>query len=155
VVVIAADGRQSVLRASAGIATTEWRYEQSALALSFAHSAPHNGMSIEFHKPTGPFTTVPLPGNRSSLVWLVKPEDVEPIKALSQDDLAARLQLEMHGVLGLVSEVSSPAVIPMGGLTPRKFAANRLMLVGEAAHVVPPYWRARPEHEPARCRLCG
>lgn len=137
-VVIAADGRQSVLRASAGIATTEWRYEQSALAMSFAHSTPHNGISIEFHKPTGPFTTVPLHGNRSSLVWLVKPEDVDPIKALSQDDLAARLQLEMHGTLGLVTDVSSPAVIPMGGLTPRKFAANRLMLVGEAAHVVPP-----------------
>jgi 2-octaprenyl-6-methoxyphenol hydroxylase len=137
-VAIAADGRHSVLRAGAGIATTEWRYDQSALALSFSHSTPHHGVSIEFHKNTGPFTTVPLPGNRSSLVWLVKPQDVEGILALSADDLAARLQLEMHGELGLVSDVSTPAVIPMQGLTARKFAANRLMLVGEPAHVVPP-----------------
>ena len=137
-VAIAADGRHSVLRAGAGIATTEWRYEQSALAMSFAHSTPHRGVSIEFHKPTGPFTTVPLPGNRSSLVWLVKPHDVDSILALSPDDLAARLQLEMHGELGLVSDVSTPAVIPMQGLTARKFAASRLMLVGEPAHVVPP-----------------
>ena len=137
-VAIAADGRHSVMRAGAGIATTEWRYEQSALALSFSHSTPHRGVSIEFHKPTGPFTTVPLPGNRSSLVWLVKPQDVDGILALSPDDLAARLQLEMHGELGLVTDVSTPAVIPMQGLTARKFAANRLMLVGEPAHVVPP-----------------
>lgn len=137
-VAIAADGRQSVLRAGAGIATTEWRYDQSALALSFAHSTPHRGVSIEFHKPTGPFTTVPLPGNRSSLVWLVKPGDVDAIMALTPDDLASRLQLEMHGELGLVTDVSTPAVIPMQGLTARKFATNRLMLVGEPAHVVPP-----------------
>ncbi len=137
-VAVAADGRHSVLRAGAGIATTEWRYDQSALALSFSHSTPHHGVSIEFHKYTGPFTTVPLPGNRSSLVWLVKPQDVDGILALSPDDLAARLQLEMHGELGLVTDVSTPAVIPMQGLTARKFAANRLMLVGEPAHVVPP-----------------
>jgi 2-octaprenyl-6-methoxyphenol hydroxylase len=63
---------------------------------------------------------------------------VDGILALSPDDLAARLQLEMHGELGLVTDVSTPAVIPMQGLTARKFAANRLMLVGEPAHVVPP-----------------
>jgi len=137
-VAIAADGRHSVMRAGAGITTAEWRYEQSALAMSFAHSTPHRGVSIEFHKPTGPFTTVPLPDNRSSLVWLVKPQDVDGILELSPDDLAARLQLEMHGELGLITDVSTPAVIPMQGLTARKFAASRLLLVGEPAHVVPP-----------------
>lgn len=137
-VAIAADGRQSVLRAGAGITTTEWHYKQSALALSFSHSTPHRGVSIEFHKSSGPFTTVPLPGDRSSLVWLVRPQDVDGILALGPDDLAARLQLEMHGELGLITDVSTPAVIPMQGLTARTFAAGRLMLVGEAAHVVPP-----------------
>lgn len=137
-VVVAADGRQSVLRRDAGISVNEWRYEQTALALSFSHSSPHHGMSVEYHKTSGPFTTVPLPGKRSSLVWMVRPDEVEPICEQSTDQLAARLQLEMHGDLGLVEEVTTPATIPMTGMAARKFAANRVLLVGEAAHVVPP-----------------
>ncbi|MEM9473279.1 MAG: FAD-dependent monooxygenase [Pseudomonadota bacterium] len=137
-VVVAADGRQSVLRRDAGIAVNEWRYDQTALALSFSHSSPHHDMSVEYHKISGPFTTVPLPGTRSSLGWLVRPEEVDAICALTQDHLAARLQLEMHGDLGLVEDVTTPAAIPMAGMMARKFAANRILLVGEAAHVVPP-----------------
>lgn len=137
-VVVAADGRQSVLRRDAGIPVNEWRYDQTALALSFSHSSSHHGMSVEYHKTSGPFTTVPLPGKRSSLVWMVRPEEVASIRALSEDQLAARLQLEMHGDLGLVEDVTSPVAIPMTGMAARKFAANRVMLVGEAAHVVPP-----------------
>ncbi len=137
-VVIAADGRQSVLRRDAGISVNQWRYDQTALALSFSHSSPHHGMSIEYHKTSGPFTTVPLPGKRSSLVWMVRPDEVEAICALSPDQLAARLQLEMHGDLGLIDDVTTPVAIPMSGMAARKFAANRVLLVGEAAHVVPP-----------------
>jgi 2-octaprenyl-6-methoxyphenol hydroxylase len=137
-VVVAADGRQSVLRRDAGIPVNEWRYEQTALALSFSHSSAHHGMSVEYHKTSGPFTTVPLPGKRSSLVWMVRPDEVDPICALSADHLAARLQLEMHGDLGLVEDVTTPVAIPMSGMAARKFAANRVLLVGEAAHVVPP-----------------
>ncbi|MGI9511965.1 MAG: FAD-dependent monooxygenase [Anderseniella sp.] len=137
-VVVAADGRQSVLRRDAGISVNEWRYEQTALALSFSHTSAHHGMSVEYHKKAGPFTTVPLPGKRSSLVWMVRPEEVGPICALTEDQLAARLQLEMHGDLGLVEDVATPVTIPMAGMAARKFAANRILLVGEAAHVVPP-----------------
>ena len=137
-VVVAADGRQSVLRRDAGIPVNEWRYEQTALALSFSHSSDHRGMSVEYHKTSGPFTTVPLPGKRSSLVWMVRPQEVDAICALSADQLAARLQLEMHGDLGLVEDATTPATIPMSGMAARKFAANRVLLVGEAAHVVPP-----------------
>ncbi len=137
-VVVAADGRQSVLRRDAGIAINDWRYDQTALALSFSHSSPHHGMSVEYHKASGPFTTVPLPGKRSSLVWMVRPEEVDAICMLTADQLAARLQLEMHGDLGLVDDVTTPAAIPMTGMAARKFAANRVLLVGEAAHVVPP-----------------
>ncbi len=137
-VLVAADGRQSVLRRDAGIATSEWTYDQVALALSFAHSGPHNDMSIEYHKASGPFTTVPLPGRRSSLVWMVKAQDAAAICALSEEDLAVRLQLEMHGDLGLVTDVTAPVQVPMAGMSARKFASGRVLLVGEAAHVVPP-----------------
>jgi len=137
-VIIAADGRQSVLRRDAGISVKEWRYDQTALALSFSHSSAHRGMSIEYHKTSGPFTTVPLPGKRSSLVWMVRPNEVDAICALSGDQLATRLQLEMHGDLGLVEDTTTPVAIPMSGMVARSFAANRVLLVGEAAHVVPP-----------------
>ncbi len=136
--VIGADGRQSTLRRDAGIATSEWQYDQVALALSFCHSSSHHNTSVEYHKSSGPFTTVPLPGNSSSLVWMVTPDEAEDIKSLPMDQLATRLQLEMHGDLGLVETVTTPVAIPMTGLTARKFAANRVFLVGEAAHVVPP-----------------
>ena len=137
-VVIGADGRQSTLRRDAGIATSEWSYDQVALAMSFTHTSSHHCISSEYHKTSGPFTTVPLPGNASSLVWMVKPHEADEISNLSDDQLASRLQLEMHGDLGLVQTVTRPMTIPMRGLTARKFAANRVLLVGEAAHVVPP-----------------
>ncbi len=137
-VIIAADGRQSVLRRDAGISVREWRYDQTALALSFTHSSPHHGMSVEYHKTSGPFTTVPLPGKRSSLVWMVRPDEVDTICALAPEQLATRLQLEMHGDLGLIEDTTTPVAIPMSGMAARNFGANRVLLVGEAAHVVPP-----------------
>ena len=137
-ITVAADGRNSPVRACAGVSARTWEYPQVALAMSFAHTRAHNGTSIELHKSNGPFTTVPLPGNKSSLVWLVNPDSVDEITSLSPDHLAIRLQLEMHGELGLIESASTPVQIPMMGLTASKFAASRAMLIGEAAHVVPP-----------------
>ncbi len=71
--VVGADGRRSLCRQAAGIGVSERIYEQVALTLSFAHSRPHRDVSTEFHTPSGPFTMVPLPGNRSSLVWVLNP----------------------------------------------------------------------------------
>ena len=83
---VAADGRDSLARQAADIATSARSYPQSALVLNFAHSREHGFISTEFHTETGPFTQVPLPGNRSSLVWVVKPETAEELAAL--DDAA-------------------------------------------------------------------
>jgi len=68
--IVAADGRRSVIRAVVGIETTEWRYDQAALVVNFAHTLPHRDTSTEFHTETGPFTVVPLADQRSSLVWV-------------------------------------------------------------------------------------
>src|SRR6187549_2756820 len=73
-IVAGADGRQSLCRAAAGITTDEHRYPQTAMTLCLSHSRPHRDTSTEFHTPSGPFTLVPLPGNRSSLVWVLEPE---------------------------------------------------------------------------------
>ncbi len=72
--VAAADGRNSMAREHAGIKTSSWSYPQTAFVTIFAHQRPHEDMSTEFHTETGPCTQVPLPGNRSSLVWAVRPE---------------------------------------------------------------------------------
>ena len=137
-VAIAADGRNSVLREAAGIGTNKWSYDQSALATSFDHSGPHDGISTEYHRGAGPFTTVPMPGFRSSLVWMERPARAAELMALSDAELAAEIQIGTHGELGLVSNIGKRKLFPMQGLVARDFAKHRIVLVGEAAHVVPP-----------------
>jgi len=135
---LAADGVNSALRKAAGIATDTWSYDQTAIATSFAHSMGHGDVSTEYHKSAGPFTTVPLPGNRSSLVWMERPARAEALMAMEDKELAAEIQIETHGELGLISNLGPRKSFPMKGLTARQFARDRVLLIGEAAHVVPP-----------------
>lgn len=137
-VLLAADGRNSILREAAGIRTNTWTYDQVAVATSFRHSGPHDGISTEYHKEAGPFTTVPLPGNASALVWMERPARAAEIMGLDGKALAREIQLATHGELGLVSDVGPRRAFPMQGLVAREFAKKRTMLIGEAAHVVPP-----------------
>jgi len=136
--VIAADGAASRMRQQSGIEAFEWTYGQSAIAASFAHSAPHHDTSFELHKPDGPLTTVPLRDSRSSLVWMLDPGRAGALRDATPEDFARVLQSELHGLLGRVSEVGPRRVFPMRGLVASTFATNRTLLMGEAAHVVPP-----------------
>ncbi|WP_373503014.1 FAD-dependent monooxygenase [Aestuariivirga sp.] len=137
-VALAADGRNSILREAAQIRTNRWAYDQTALATSFDHSGAHDGISTEYHKGAGPFTTVPMPGNRSSLVWMERPARAAELMALTDTELAAEIQIGTHGELGRVSNIGPRRLFPMQGLVARDFARNRIILIGEAAHVVPP-----------------
>ncbi len=137
-VLIAADGADSPLRSSLGITTESWSFDQSALATSFAHSASHQFVSTEYHKSAGPFTTVPLPGNRSSLVWMDRPARIETLLKLSDADLATEIQLETKGNLGRISEIGPRKAFPMRGQRATTFATKRCIVIGEAAHVLPP-----------------
>ncbi len=137
-VILAADGANSAIRTAAGFKVESKKFDQSALTTSFAHSAPHDSVSTEFHKSAGPFTTVPLPGNRSSLVWMDRPKRIEQLKSLSDADLAVEIQLETKGFLGRISDVGPRVVFAMRSQHANSYAANRVMLVGEAAHQFPP-----------------
>ena len=137
-VCIAADGANSAMRKAVGISTDIWSYDQTAITTSFAHSMGHDEISTEYHKAAGPFTTVPLPENRSSLVWMERPARAEVFMAMNEKDLAAEIQIETHGELGLISNLGPRKSFPMKGLTARQFAKDRVILIGEAAHVVPP-----------------
>jgi 2-octaprenyl-6-methoxyphenol hydroxylase len=135
---IAADGARSMLREAAGIAVHNWSFDQDAMVANFDHSGPHDDTSTEWHRQGGVFTTVPLPGRHSSLVWLDKPQEIARLMALPLADLAKEIQLAGHGALGLISNVTKPRSFPMRGVSAERYGARRVFLVGEAAHVFPP-----------------
>lgn len=137
-IVIAADGRGSIIREGAGIASVQWSYDQTAMAGSFAHSIPHDDTSTEYLGAHGPLTTVPLPGQRSSLVWMDRPQRIANLMTLSEKDFAGEIQAAIHGEMGLISETGPRSAFPMRGLIASEFGGKRVMLVGEAAHSLPP-----------------
>lgn len=136
--VIAADGRNSPARAAAGIAVSRRGYPQSALVLNFRHSRGHGFVSTEFHTESGPFTQVPLPGDRSSLVWVVTPDDAKRLATLDDSELSRLIEDEMQSMLGRVEVEPGRQIFPLSASLPATIAANRTALVGEAAHVLPP-----------------
>ncbi|WP_296036698.1 UbiH/UbiF family hydroxylase [uncultured Agrobacterium sp.] len=136
--VIGADGRNSKVREAAGIGVRSWSYPQTAVVLNFSHTRPHGNISTEFHTSTGPFTQVPLPGDRSSLVWVVKPEQAAELAALPLEALSARVEERMQSMLGTVSVEEGTQTWPLSSMTARSFGKGRVALVGEAGHGFPP-----------------
>ena len=135
---IGADGRKSLARAAAGIAVDERRYPQSALTVCLSHTRPHRDISTEFHTPSGPFTLVPLPGPRSSLVCVLDPQRAEQIAALDDAALSGEIERRSHSILGKISVEQGRGLFPLTSATARRFADKRIALIGEAAHVIPP-----------------
>lgn len=136
--VVAADGRNSAAREAAGIRTRRWSYPQTAVVLSFTHEVAHENISTEFHTEEGPFTQVPLKGQRSSLVWVVNPGRADMLLALNDAALAQRIENMMQSMLGKVTIDVRPQAWPLSGMVPLSFASKRTILIGEAAHVFPP-----------------
>ena len=135
---VGADGRRSVCRAAAGIETDHHGYPQVALVCNVAHARPHRDTSTEFHTEAGPFTLVPLPGRRSSLVWVMHPHEAARLAELSDDDLSAEIERRSHSILGKTVVEPGRSLFPLAVETARRLAAPRVVLVGEAAHVIPP-----------------
>lgn len=135
---IGADGRRSLCRAAAGIDTDGRRYPQTALAFILRQSRPHRDTSTEFHTESGPFTLVPLPGLRSSLVCVVEPREAERIAALEGAALDAEIERRSHSILGKIAVEPGHGAFALSVETARRFAARRVALVGEAAHLIPP-----------------
>jgi 2-octaprenyl-6-methoxyphenol hydroxylase len=136
--VIGADGQRSLCRAAARIGTRRRAYPQTALTLNLAHARSHADTSTEFHTETGPFTLVPLPGRRSSLVCVLDPRDAAPLAAMDDVALAAEVERRAHSLLGKMTAESGRGVFPLAAETADAFARDRIALIGEAAHVVPP-----------------
>jgi 2-octaprenyl-6-methoxyphenol hydroxylase len=135
---VAADGRRSLCRTAAGIETDSRSYPQTALTFNLAHTRPHRDTSTEFHTAHGPFTLVPLPGLRASLVCVVAPDEAARIEALGGHALDAEIERRSHSILGKVKVEPGHGAFPLGIETARRFAARRIALIGEAGHVMPP-----------------
>lgn len=136
--VVAADGRNSLARDAAGIKTRRWHYPQTAVVCAFSHKVPHQNISTEFHTEDGPFTQVPLPGNRSSLVWVANPLRAKTLMELDAEQLGREIESKMQSMLGQLTVDTKQQAWPLSGLVPLKFASKRTILIGEAAHVFPP-----------------
>jgi 2-octaprenyl-6-methoxyphenol hydroxylase len=136
--VVGADGRKSICRAAAGIETERRSYPQAALTLNLNHTRPHKGVSTEFHTESGPFTLVPLPGFRSSLVCVVEPHEAERLAECDAETLSVEIERRSHSILGKITVEDGRGLFPLGVETARSFARHRIALVGEAAHTIPP-----------------
>jgi len=140
---IAADGRSSPARRAAGIVVRQVPQRQSALTALLTASAAARGISTEFHTRGGPFTLVPLRAgesapHRSSLVWLMAPEEAVRRNNLADAELARAIERQAGLHAGLDAHRGSRGLFPMLSMTARRLTAPRLALVGEAAHVLPP-----------------
>ncbi len=135
---IAADGRASPARKAAGIETYGWSYDQSGIVTTVAHERPHSGRAEEHFLPSGPFAILPLPGNRSSLVWTEPSDDARRIVALDDQSFLAELSRRFGGHLGELTVAGPRHAYPLSMQVARSFTAERLALIGDAAHVIHP-----------------
>jgi len=135
---VAADGARSTIRAAAGIATHGWNYGQSAIVINVAHERDHEGRAAEHFLPAGPFAILPLTGRRSSIVWTETTAEAARIVALPDEAFHAELEQRFKLHLGDIRVIGARRVHPLGFFVARAFVAERIALVGDAAHVIHP-----------------
>lgn len=140
--VIAADGRNSPMRQAAGIKTSITRFGQKALALVVTHPIPHDNISTEIHRSGGPFTLVPLPDHQgrpcSAVVWMEDGPKAQALNSLSDHELEEEMSRRSCHILGPLTLISNRSIWPIVAMQAQKLTSQRLALVAEAAHVVPP-----------------
>ena len=135
---IAADGRNSPARSAANIDTFGWPYPQSGITFTVEHDGDHEGRAEEHFLPAGPFAILPLPGNRSSIVWTEECGFAEELMAMDDARFQSELERRFGDRLGAVRVVSKRFCYPLGLQIAKQFTGERLALIGDAAHVIHP-----------------
>jgi 2-octaprenyl-6-methoxyphenol hydroxylase len=135
---VAADGARSKLTRLAEIQTIGWDYDQTGIVATVAHEREHEGRAEQHFLPAGPFALLPLPGRQSSIVWNESRVAARALLALDPEDLTRQLEYRFTPKLGAISLASRVEAFPFRFQIARRFVAERLALVGDAAHVVHP-----------------
>jgi 2-octaprenyl-6-methoxyphenol hydroxylase len=140
---IAADGRKSKTREGAGIRLASWSYPNAALVSMVAHSIPHESVACELFYPSGPMALLPMTDHsdgrpRSAIVWTVDAADAAGARKLGPKALAAEIAARVDGTLGDIEVIAPQAVWPLGYHHSASYTAERLVLIGDAAHGVHP-----------------
>jgi 2-octaprenyl-6-methoxyphenol hydroxylase len=139
---VAADGRNSATREAAGINIARWKYDHQAIVSVLRHERPHEHVAYEIFYPTGPFALLPMnddgSGHRSAIVWSVPDEDAAGWLSLSDEDFAAEAAAAMGGFLGKIEMLAPRSSYPLGFHHAAQITADRLALVGDAAHAIHP-----------------
>lgn len=135
---IGCDGKRSGTAARAGIKRTGWEYDQTALVCAINHDSPHNGVAHQFFLPPGPLAILPLPGNRSSIVWSERSDRAAAFQALDDANYLEVLRPRFGDFLGDISLAGKRFTYPLGLSIANEFIAPRLALVGDAAHGMHP-----------------
>jgi 2-octaprenyl-6-methoxyphenol hydroxylase len=135
---VAADGAKSRLRELAGIQTVGWTYGQTAIVTTVAHERDHHGRAEEHFLPAGPFAILPLTHKRCSIVWVETDAAAKDILALPAQAFHAELEKRFGLHLGELTILGPNRGYPLGFAVARSFVADRLALVGDAAHVIHP-----------------
>jgi 2-octaprenyl-6-methoxyphenol hydroxylase len=140
---VAADGGRSRLREEAGIAWVGWSYPQSGIVATVAHERDHDGRAVEHFLPSGPFAILPLSpggplGHRSSIVWTEANESVPHLLALDPEDAVTEVERRFGLQLGRIQLETRLQAFPLSFGIARRFVAERMALLGDAAHVIHP-----------------
>jgi 2-octaprenyl-6-methoxyphenol hydroxylase len=135
---VAADGKRSRIREHAGIRCVSWSYPQVGIVTTVAHTRPHHGRAVQHFLPAGPFAMLPLTGNRLSIVWTEEKERGAAIMALDEAAFTHELATRFGAKLGEIALAGPRQSFPLDFQIARSFIADRLALIGDAAHVVHP-----------------
>jgi 2-octaprenyl-6-methoxyphenol hydroxylase len=139
---VAADGRNSATRESAGINVARWSYDHDAIVSVIRHERPHDNTAFQIFYPTGPFALLPMNddsrGHRSAIVWSVQRDDAAGWLALSDDEFAAEAEAAVGSFLGRFGMLAPRSSYPLGFHHAAKLVAQRLALVGDAGHAIHP-----------------
>lgn len=135
---VGADGRGSATAERAGIRRQGWDYGQTALVCAVDHERPHHGTAYQIFLPGGPLAVLPLPGNRSSIVWSERRPAAEALAAAQDDAFLAALRPVFGDFLGEIALAGDRYSYPLSLTLAERMVADRLALVGDAAHGVHP-----------------
>ncbi len=141
--VVAAEGRGSPLRTQAGIAVSKLAYRQSGIVCAIAHEKPHHGVALEHFLPAGPFAQLPMTGtdgapNVSAIVWTERAELAPRIMALDEAAFGREVARRLGSHLGAIRPVGRRWNYNLGAMHAHRYTAERLVLVGDAAHGIHP-----------------